>query len=106
MGKSLIRLCSLLILIIFVTSYIISASGYYEYSILQKRVISSDKIKEFEEDIKNNKDMDLVDYLDKDRVNYSNKITTLVYNISDNSNKLVKKVIKAFFRDISSFLSE
>ena len=64
------------------------------------------KIKEFEQDIKDNKEMDLIEYLASEEINYSNKITTLVYNISDNSNKLARKVIKTLFKKLGSLVEE
>ena len=106
MNNFFVKMIVVVILIVFVVSYAISESGYYEYTIQQRSVITNEKIKEFEQDIKDNKDVDLVDYLDKDEKNYSNKITNLVYNISDNSNKLARKLIKAIFKKLGSFVEE
>lgn len=106
MSKSLIKLLSVVIIVIFIVSYFVSESGYYEYTMKQRTVITNEKIKEFEQDIKDNKEIDLEDYLDNDQVDYSNKITSLVYNISDNSNKLARKVIKALFKKLGSLVEE
>lgn len=84
----------------------ISESGYYEYTMQQRSVITNEKIKEFEQDIKNNKEIDLIKYLSDDDINYSNKITTFVYNISDNSNKIARKVIKSLFRKLGTLIEE
>ena len=106
MNKKIIKLIITFTLIIFISSYIISESGYYEYTMQQRTVITNDKIKEFENDIKNNENIDLKEYLNKEENNYSNKFTTLVYNISDNSNKLARKAIKYLFKKLSSLIEE
>ena len=85
---------------------VISESGYYEYTIKQKTVITNEKIKEFETDVKNNENIDLKEYLSKDEIDYSNKFTNLVYNISDNSNKLARKAIKYIFKKLGSLVED
>ena len=106
MDKKITKLIIIVILVIFVSSYIISESGYYEYTMQQRTVITNEKIKEFEEDIRNNESVDLKEYLDKEENDYSNKITTLVYNISDNSNKLARKAIKYLFKKLGSLVED
>lgn len=106
MFKSFLKIFVIGVLIIFIASYMVGESGYYEYSIKRKTVITNEKIKEFEQDIKNNKDIDLIDYLDKDDVNYSNKVSGLMYSISDSSNKLARKIIKKIFQKIGSWVEE
>ena len=106
MDKKIIKLISIILVIIFSTSYVISESGYYEYTIKQKTVITNEKIKEFETDVKNNENIDLKEYLSKDEIDYSNKFTNLVYNISDNSNKLARKAIKYIFKKLGSLVED
>ena len=106
MNKSIIRLIMIIIVIIFISSYIIASTGYYEYTMRERTIITNEKIKEFEEDIRNNKDVDIKDYYDNKELDYSNKITTLVYNVSDNSNKLARKAIKYLFKKLSTLVEE
>lgn len=106
MHKGVLKIIFIIILIVFISSYIISSSGYYEYTMQQRTIITNEKIKEFEQDIKDNKEMDLTEYLEKNEISYSNKITNFVYNISDGSNKLARKVMKALFRKLGSLVEE
>ena len=106
MNKSLIKLIILIIVIIFISSYLISSSGYYEYTMQQRTIITNEKIKEFENDIKNNENIDLKEYLNKEEIDYSNKITTLVYNISESSNNLARKAIKYLFKKLGSLVED
>ncbi|MBQ2873504.1 MAG: hypothetical protein IJE89_05855 [Bacilli bacterium] len=106
MNKKISKLIIIIIIIVFISSYLISESGYYEYTMQQRTIITNEKIKEFEEDIKNNKDIDLKEYLDKEEIDYSNAFTNLVYNISDNSNKLARKAIKYLFKKLGSLVED
>ena len=106
MNKKISKLIIIIITIIFISSYIITESGYYEYTMQQRTIITNEKIKEFEQDIKDNKDIDLLDYLDKEELDYSNKFTNLVYNLSDNSNKLARKTIKYLFKKLGSLVED
>lgn len=106
MDKKIIKLIIIILVIIFSASYVISESGYYEYTVKQRTVITNEKIKEFETDVKNNENIDLKEYLSKDEIDYSNKFTNLVYNISDNSNKLAKKAIKYIFKKLGSLVED
>ena len=68
---------------IFACLYFASNNGYYEYQNKEKTQLTKEKIKQFEEDIKNGKRVDIKDYLSKDDKNYDNKITKLGNKLSD-----------------------
>lgn len=106
MDKKTTKFIIIIIVLIFIGSYIISESGYYEYTMQQRTIITNEKIKEFEQDVKNSENIDLKEYLEKDEVDYSNKFTTLVYNISDNSNKIARKAIKYLFKKLGSLVED
>ena len=106
MNKNFIKLVMIIILIVFISSYMIASTGYYEYTMRERTIITNEKIKEFEEDIKNNQNIDIKDYYDNKELDYSNKITTLVYNVSDNSNKLARKAIKYLFKKLGSLVED
>ena len=106
MNKKITKIIIIIIVIIFISSYVISESGYYEYTMQQRTIITNEKIKEFEEDIKNNHDMDLKEYLKQDEIDYSNVFSNFMYNISDNSNKLARKAIKYVFKKLGSLIED
>lgn len=106
MDKKIAKLILLITIIIFISSYLISSSGYYEYTMQQRTIITNEKIKEFETDIKNNENIDIKEYLSKEEIDYSNKFTTLVYNISENSNELTRKLIKKLFKKLSVLVED
>ncbi len=90
----------IIILIIYVSSYYVSNSGYYEYHLQERTILTSNKIKEFEEDIKNNKDIDVKDYLEETDRDYTNKFTNLVYGVSNQGTIITRKILKRLFKKL------
>lgn len=101
-----IKFIIVIILIIFVSSYYVSNSGYYEYHLQERTVLTNEKIKEFEEDIKNNKDIDVKDYLSDNNNDYTNKLTNLVYGVSDGGTKITRKILKRLFKKLSYLVED
>ena len=106
MKNSTLKLIIIIIFIIFICSYYISNSTYYEYELQRKTILTNEKIKEFEQDVKNNEYIDIKKYLNVEEKEYSNKITNLMYNISDKGNKIARKSIKYLFKKIGSLVEE
>lgn len=96
----------IIISIIFIISYFVSYSGYYEYQLQERTILTNEKIKEFEQDVKNKEAIDIKEYLVSEEIDYSNKLTNLVYQISDNSNKLARKGLKALFKKLSYLVED
>ena len=100
--KSLI----IIIIVIFIACYYVSNSGYYEYTIQKKTIITNERIKEFEQDVKNGNEVDIKDYLDNEDKDYSNKFTDIIYKLSNNGNKLARKCITAIFKKLSYLVED
>ena len=106
MKNKTFQIILIVILIIFICSYYISNSGYYEYHMQSKTILTNEKIKEFEEDVKNNENIDIKTYLNNEELDYSNKITNLMYNISNSGNKITRKCIQALFKKLGSLVED
>lgn len=95
--KRVFKLFIYLILMLFLFSYIIEKSGYYEYNLQDKKNLTEEEIKQFESDVKNGKDIDINDYLKSNKVDYSNKLTKTASTVSLNLNKYLKKTLNNTF---------
>lgn len=60
-----------ILFIIYLVFYISVESGYYDSNIIKKTILTNEKIKEFENDIKNNKTISLDNYYQKEDKDYS-----------------------------------
>lgn len=65
----------LVFFLLFLVMYISSINGYKEKRLHDKVVITEEAIKEFENDILAGKDVEVIDYLNNDYIDYSNKLT-------------------------------
>ena len=96
----------IIIIVIYIACYYVASSGYYEYHLQEKTILTNEKIKEFESDIKNNQNIDIKDYLTYEEVDYTNKLTNFMYNISDKGHKLTRKCLKALFKKLSYLVED
>ena len=81
--KKLFNSIVFILFTLFVCLYFASSNGYYEYQNKEKTELTKEKIKQFEEDIKNGKKVDINNYLTKETKNYDNKVTKLGNKLSD-----------------------
>ena len=91
--------------IIFVSYYIAFESGYYEANISRKSIITEESIKEFEQDIKDGKEIDIKDYINNDFVDYSSPISRLGSNISNTLDKIMGGEVLDIFENISKLFT-
>lgn len=83
---------------LFVSLYIASNAGYYEYQSKEKTELTKKQIIEFEKDIANGKKVNIKNYLKKDTKNYDNKITKLGNRVEDIIDYGMKSTFEATFK--------
>ena len=96
-GKKIIKFCGGCILIIFLCTYFVGASGYYEYNLQNKKNLTEEQIKQFESDVKAGKNIDLDDYLKENKIDYSNKLTRTTSEVSLKFNDYLKNFLSNSF---------
>ena len=72
-------------------------SGYYEANVSRKSQITNEKLKEFEEDIKNGKEIDIKNYVDNDYIDYSSKMSKLGNNLASGIDNFMESGLTNFF---------
>ena len=75
MKSNLMKLILILSFTIFVASYFVEKTGYYDYKLQEKTILTSEQIKKFEQDLKDGKKVDIEEYFKKNEKDYSNNIT-------------------------------
>jgi hypothetical protein len=87
----------LILFIVFISIYLSSTSGYYEYENKKQTKLTEEKMQEFEKDLEEGKNVSLKDYLSDETVNYDNKITNFGSKLSDFvCNGIIKGLEKSF----------
>lgn len=80
--------------IIFLIVTLSKNSGYYEYKMYLKTKLTDENIKEFETKIKEGEDVSNVSYIEKNYIDYSNKVSDLGYKTGNLIEKIMNKGIK------------
>ena len=102
--KKIFKFVLFTLILSFIISYIIEESGYYEYQLQNKTKLTEESIKQFEQDVKDNKNIDINNYVVNTNINYTNKFTKATNKLSININKYLKKAIEGFFNIINKFV--
>lgn len=81
-----------ILFIIYIGLYSMDSLGYYNIA-AKNKVITEEKLLEFEADIKNGKYVDIKDYV-RDTTNYKNAYSNLGYNVSVGIDNILNKGLK------------
>ena len=90
-----------LLFIIFVSLVIAYDSGYYEANISRKSKITESKIKEFETDVKEGKEIDIKDYIESDFKDYSSPMSKVGSKLSSSIDDFMNNGFTNFFTFVS-----
>lgn len=102
--KKIFNTILLCLFVLFVALYVASENGYYEYQNKEKKEFTEEKMKQFEEDVKKGKQINLNDYLKQDIKNYDNKITKLGNKLSDIINYSLMDSLEKTFKAVEKLI--
>ena len=92
-----------ILFVIYVALFVMDSLGYYNIA-AKNKVITEEKLQQFEDDVKNGKEIDLKEYV-RDTTNYKNVYSNIGYSISVGIDNIlnkglsnVGKVLKKLFK--------
>ena len=103
--KKILKFSLIIFIIIFIIIFFSYQNGYYIDKNRQTMILTEEKIKEYENDLKNGVDVSNKDYL-VIAENYDNDYTRLSLKLSKKIENIFSKIIKFFFNQISSTINE
>lgn len=95
-----------ILIIIYLGLFIANTSGYYSFTMKNKKELTEQQIKKFEEDVKNGVEIDLNEYLNLDTISYQNNISKLGYNISSFFEGIIKTSVYKVFDLFSDWIEK
>lgn len=104
--KKILKIVFICFFIAFVIAYVIEKSGYYEYNLQNKTVMTSESMAKFEKDLKEGKDVTLEDYMVKDSADYTTSLSRNTNKISVKLNIMLKKGIEGVFKVLGHFVED
>lgn len=104
--NGIFKIAFIILSVSFITLYISNSTGYFEYHQRQNVILTDEKIKQFEEDVKNGVNLDLESYLENTKKNYNNKTSKLGLFLSNKIGEYAKKGIEIAFKFLNDFIKE
>ena len=104
--KKFVKIIFFIFFLAFVVSYIIERSGYYEYNLQNRTVLTNESMRKFEKDISEGKDVTLEDYAVPTSKDYRSSFTKNTNKVSIGVNKILKKGIENVFKILGNFVKE
>ena len=104
--KKIIKYIFFIFFLSFIVSYIIERSGYYEYNLQNRTILTNESMKKFEKDINEGKDVTLEDYAIPTSKDYTSSLTKKTNKVSIGVNKVLKKGIERMFKLLGNFVKE
>lgn len=100
--KNTFRIIFLTLVLLFIGLYFASNSGYIDNSYKNKKILTEEQIKIFEEDVKNNKPINIDNYVIDKEEQYDNKLSKIGLKISNTIGKCFESAINYVFGKFQS----
>ena len=105
MENQIFRIIFLTLVFLFIGLYTASSAGYIDYQARNKTILTEQQIKQFEEDVKNNKPIDISNYLvDKDET-YHNNLSKVSMSISKTIGNVFQETLDYLFGRLESVMN-
>ena len=92
--------------IAFIISYVIEKSGYYEYNLQNKVIMTNEAMAQFEKDLADGKDVTKEDYVVSTTKDYTSTLTRTTNKVSIKVNQFLKSGIEGVFKIVGTFVEE
>jgi hypothetical protein len=89
----------------FLAFYIAYSSGYYEAKVQKKATITQEKITEFEQDVKDGKEIDLKEYVNNDYIDYSSPVSKLGNKLASGIDMFMDGGVTDFFNFLGTMFT-
>jgi ABC-type dipeptide/oligopeptide/nickel transport system permease component len=104
-NEKYLRTFIIIAFIIFIGLYVTNVTGYKEYELHKRTELTKEQINKFETDVKENKYIDINDYINNDDVNYSNGVSKVSLTFSNTTSKYIKEIINKAIKLINKLLN-
>lgn len=105
MKDNFIRIMLITVFLIFIGLYYSSNAGIIDYQSKNKTVLTEEQIKQFEEDVKNNVQIDLKKYVDNKEAKYDNNISKTALKVSNVIGETVQNALNFVFGKLEKVMN-
>lgn len=105
MKNNFFRIMVLTVFLIFLALYYSSNAGLIDYQAKNKTSLTEEQIKMFEEDVKNNVQIDLKKYVDNKEDKYDNNISKTTLKLSNTIGETVEGILNFVFGKLENAMN-
>lgn len=104
--EKIFKIIFICMFITFVIAYVIEKSGYVEYNLRNKTVLTNEAMKQFEKDVSEGLDVSIEDYVVNTNTDYTTRLTRGTNKVSNKVNSILKKSIEGVFKVLGKFVDD
>lgn len=105
MKNNFFRIMALTVFLIFLALYYSSNAGLIDYQAKNKTSLTEEQIKMFEEDVKNNVQIDLKKYIDNKEDRYDNNISKTTLKLSNTIGETIDGILNFVFGKLENAMN-
>ena len=106
MKNNVLRIIFLTLVFLFVGLYSASNAGYIDYQARNQMVLTEEQIKKFEEDVKENKPIDIENYVINKEETYNNNLSKLSLKLSNAIGKTFQSTLDYLFGKLEGMMND
>ncbi len=99
------KITLLVLFLMFLGLYISANAGLIDYQAKYKNKMTEKEIKQFEEDLKNNVNIDIKDYIKTHNKDYSNNVSKTTFKVSKTIGNIVKDALDFIFNSVDKAIN-
>lgn len=104
MKKDFLRIIAFTILFLFLGLYVSSRNGYIDYQARNQMILTEEQISKFEEDVKNQKPIDINNYVIKEDELYDNQLSKFSLKLSNSIGNTVEDILGFIFGKLEGMM--
>ena len=105
MNNKWFKIILLILFLMFLGLYLSANAGLIDYQAKYKNIMTEKEIERFEEDLKNNVNIDIKNYIKRDNKEYSNNVSKTTYKISRMIGNAVNDMLNIIFRGVDKAIN-
>ncbi|MCI8588856.1 MAG: hypothetical protein HFG40_04310 [Bacilli bacterium] len=105
MKKDWLRIIGMTLLFLFLGLYTASRNGYIDYQARNQMILTQEQIEKFEEDVKNQKPIDIENYIVREEELYDNQLSRVSLKISNTIGHTVENVLNFIFGKLEGMMN-
>lgn len=104
MKKDWLRIIGMTLLFLFLGLYVSSRNGYVDYQARNQMILTQEQIEKFEDDVKNQRPIDIENYIVREEELYDNQISRTSLKISNSIGQTVESILNFIFGKLEGLI--